>query len=435
MSASASQNGLRQHTLAGVTRLEGIGVHSGERSVLTFRPAEVGTGIRFQRTDLEGAPVVPADLAHVAGTDLGTTLALGEARVLTVEHVLAALAGAGVDNALLELEGPEPPILDGSFQPFLDAIDGVGLEEQDEPAEVIEVKGPVCVTLGAGVDYVATPAEGLRVSATIDFDHPLIGRQFGSFVVDPAGFRRDLATARTFGFSADADRLRARGLARGSSLENSVVLDDTNVLNEGGLRSEDEFLRHKVGDLVGDLKLLGARVRGHVVAERPSHQGNVALARALADHALHGAGQAILDAAKIMQYLPHRYPMLLVDRIVGYEPGKRIVGIKNVTINEPFFQGHYPGHPIMPGVLIIEAMAQVGGLLLMDYVDDPDNKVVYFMSLDNVKWRRPVTPGDQLVFELEMVQFRRHVCRMRGVGRVEGQVVAEAELMARVMDR
>jgi UDP-3-O-[3-hydroxymyristoyl] N-acetylglucosamine deacetylase/3-hydroxyacyl-[acyl-carrier-protein] dehydratase len=214
-----------------------------------------------------------------------------------------------------------------------------------------------------------------------------------------------------------------------------VVLDEERVLNEGGLRFADEFLRHKVGDLIGDLALLGARVRGHIVAERPSHAGNVALARALADHALFDGGRAILDAGEIMQYLPHRFPMLLVDRIIGYEAGKRIVGIKNVTINEPFFQGHYPGHPIMPGVLIIEAMAQVGGLLLMDRVEDPDNKVVYFMSLDNVKWRRPVTPGDQLVFELELLQFRRHVCRMKGVGRVDGQVVAEAELMARVMDR
>jgi UDP-3-O-[3-hydroxymyristoyl] N-acetylglucosamine deacetylase/3-hydroxyacyl-[acyl-carrier-protein] dehydratase len=253
--------------------------------------------------------------------------------------------------------------------------------------------------------------------------------------MDEAGFRGQIAPARTFGFRADAEALRARGLALGSSLENTVVMDDDGILNEEGLRFPDEFLRHKVGDLAGDLALLGGRVRAHVVAERPSHTGNVELARAIAEHALYNGGHPILDAAKIMQYLPHRFPMLLVDRIVGYEPGKRIVGIKNVTINEPFFQGHYPGHPIMPGVLIIEAMAQVGGLLLMDHVDDPDNKVVYFMSLDSVKWRRPVTPGDQIVFELELLQFRRHVCKMRGVGRVDGQVVAEADLMARVVDR
>jgi UDP-3-O-[3-hydroxymyristoyl] N-acetylglucosamine deacetylase/3-hydroxyacyl-[acyl-carrier-protein] dehydratase len=432
---TSSERGARQCTLAGVATLEGIGVHSGERSTLSLRPAAAGTGIRFRRTDLPDTPEVPADLEHVAGTDLGTTLAAGNVRVLTVEHVLAALLGAGVDNALLDLEGPEPPILDGSFQPFLEAIDSVGVEEQNEEVAVLELGASFDLSCGPGASYVAIPADVLRISATIDFAHPAIGRQFGSFAADPTSFRRDLATARTFGFRADADALRGRGLARGSSLENSVVLDETGVINDEGLRFSDEFLRHKVGDLIGDLALLGARVSAHVVAERPSHQGNVALARALAEHTLTEGGYPILDAAKIMQYLPHRYPMLLVDRVVAYDPGKRIVGVKNVTINEPFFQGHYPGHPVMPGVLVIEAMAQVGGLLLMDHIDDPDNKVVYFMSLDNVKWRRPVTPGDQIVFELEMVQFRRHVCKLRGVGRVDGQVVAEAELMAMVKDR
>lgn len=430
-----SREETRQRTLAGSATLEGVGVHSGERSSITLRPAQPGHGLRFRRVDLEGCPEVPADLAHVAGTELGTSLAAGDVRVLTVEHVLGALAGLGVDNALLDLDGPEPPILDGSFRPFVDAIRSVGLATQDEDARVVRLRGAVHVSPGKGVSYVATPAEECRVSATIDFGHPAIGRQFGTFAGSGEAFVDAVAPARTFGFRADAEDLRARGLARGSSLENSVILDESEVLNGEGLRFSDEFLRHKVGDLIGDLALLGARLEAHVVAERPSHAGNVELVRAIADHALHNGGQPILDAAKIMQYLPHRFPMLLVDRIVGYEPGRRIVGIKNVTINEPFFQGHYPGHPIMPGVLIIEAMAQVGGLLLMDHVDDPDNKVVYFMSLDRVKWRRPVTPGDQLVFELELLQFRRHVCKMKGVGRVDGQVVAEAELMARIMDR
>jgi len=213
-----------------------------------------------------------------------------------------------------------------------------------------------------------------------------------------------------------------------------VVLDETGVMN-GDLRFSDEFLRHKDGDMVGDLALLGAALDLHIVAERPSHQGNVALARAVKRAAARGAGAPIVDAEKIMQYLPHRFPMLLVDRIVEVERGKRIVGLKNVTINEPFFQGHFPGHPIMPGVLIIEAMGQVGGLLLMDVVEKPEDYVVYFMALDNVKWRRPVVPGDQLIFELEMLQFRRHVCRMRGRGMVDGEVVAEADLLARIVER
>jgi UDP-3-O-[3-hydroxymyristoyl] N-acetylglucosamine deacetylase/3-hydroxyacyl-[acyl-carrier-protein] dehydratase len=206
------------------------------------------------------------------------------------------------------------------------------------------------------------------------------------------------------------------------------------VLNDD-LRFPDEFLRHKVGDMVGDLFLLGGCLDLHIVAERPSHQGNVALARAVKKAAARGSGAPIVDATKIMEYLPHRFPMLLVDRIIEVDAGKRIVGIKNVTINEPFFQGHFPGHPIMPGVLIIEAMGQVGGLLLMDLVEKPDDYVVYFMALDNVKWRRPVVPGDQLVFELEMLQFRRHVCKLRGRGLVDGQVVAEADLMARIVER
>src|SRR5690606_8296757 len=226
---------------------------------------------------------------------------------------------------------------------------------------------------------------------------------------------------------------RARGLALGATLENAIVLDGEG-LAAGELRFPDEFVRHKIGDVVGDLALVGKRLRGHVMADRPSHAGNVALARKVEAQSRDGA-QPIVDIQTIMQYLPHRYPMLLVDRIVEFEAGKRIVGIKNVSINEPFFQGHYPGHPIMPGVLIIEAMAQVGGLLLMDAVEDPEEKVVYFMSLDNVKWRRPVTPGDQIRFELEMLQFRRHVCRTRGIGMVDGHVLAEAEMMARIVDR
>jgi UDP-3-O-[3-hydroxymyristoyl] N-acetylglucosamine deacetylase/3-hydroxyacyl-[acyl-carrier-protein] dehydratase len=210
---------------------------------------------------------------------------------------------------------------------------------------------------------------------------------------------------------------------------------DAQGLASGQLRFADEFVRHKIGDIIGDLVLLGRRVRAHVIADRPSHAGNLALARDLAAAHNRTGTRPIVDIKRIMQHLPHRYPMLLVDRIIEFEAGKRIVGIKNVTINEPFFQGHYPGHPVMPGVLIIEAMAQVGGLLMMDTIENIEDKVVYFMTLDNVKWRRPVTPGDQIRFELEVVQMRTHVCRMRGIGRVDGEIVAEAEMMARIVDQ
>ncbi len=423
-----------QKTIKEVVSLEGIGVHSGAPATLTFLPAEANTGIRFRRTDLEGAPEIPVDLDHVAGTDLGTSLGEGEVKILTVEHVMAALAARDIQNVVLELSGPEPPILDGSFQEYVAILEEAGIEEQDVAKAVIQIPEPITVELPSGEFYVAAPGKGLRISATIEFSHPGIGRQFGTFFFGEDSFSQEIASARTFGFKADAEALHARGLALGASLENTVVLDDERVLNDE-LRFPDEFLRHKVGDMVGDLALLGASLDLHIVAERPSHQGNVALARAVKRAAAFGAGAPILDVQKIMEYLPHRFPMLLVDRIVEVDPGKRIVGVKNVTINEPFFQGHFPGHPIMPGVLIIEAMGQVGGLLLMDVVEKPEDYVVYFMALDNVKWRRPVVPGDQLVFELEMIQFKRHVCRMKGRGLVDGQVVAEADLMARIVEK
>ena len=284
----------------------------------------------------------------------------------------------------------------------------------------------------AGTCYEVKPSPGFRLSAAIEFAHPLIGRQQATFEITAESFAREIAPARTFGFRADAEALIARGLALGASLENTVVLDDGGLLNDS-LRFPDEFVRHKAGDVVGDLALLGARLKGHVIAERPSHKGNVLLAKAIAARGARDHGGPMIDAAKILQCLPHRYPMLLVDRIIEMEPGKRIVGIKNVTINEPYFQGHYPNHPIMPGVLQIEAMAQVGGLLMLQG-EEMKGKLVYFMTLDNVKWRRPVTPGDQIRFEVEVLQLKRSTCRMRGTGTVDGNLVVEAEMMAKIVD-
>ena len=421
-----------QHTLAAPTSLEGIGVHTGEAADIRFVPADPDTGVRFRRMDLEGTPDVKASLDHVQDTELGTTLADGRAEARTVEHVLSAIAALELDNVVVELTGPEVPILDGSFRPFVDALSEAGIVEQDRPARIWDLSQPVSLDGPNGGHYVAAPADDLRISATIEFDHPMIRRQFASFNIDHT-FREELASARTFGFLRDKDALQEKGLALGSSLENTIVLDEEGLV-DGELRFPDEFVRHKIGDLVGDLAVLGGRVRGHIVAERPSHAGNFELAKAIRSSARRGA-EGRVDITKIMEYLPHRFPMLLVDRIVDFETGKRIVGLKNVTINEPFFQGHYPGHPIMPGVLVIEGMAQAGGLLLMDVIDNPEDKVVYFMTMNNVKWRRPVVPGDQLIFELEMLQFRRHVCRMQGHAYVDGHLVAEAELMARIVDR
>jgi UDP-3-O-[3-hydroxymyristoyl] N-acetylglucosamine deacetylase / 3-hydroxyacyl-[acyl-carrier-protein] dehydratase len=426
---------IEQQTIGREAQFEGIGLHTGAATRLRFLPGEPGRGIVFRRTDLDGAPEVPATLDHVAATDRNTTLAAGDARIATVEHLLAAIAGCELDNLIIELDGPEVPIGDGSFQPFVDALRGAGIVRQDAAARILELKETVQASGPAGATYVAVPDPAYRVAATIEFEHPLIGRQFGAWVVTADAFMRELAPARTFGFLRDAEALRERGLVQGVSFDNAVILDESGMAS-GELRWHDEFVRHKAGDIIGDLVLLGRRLRAQVIANRPSHAGNIELARAIAAAATRSAaGAPVVDITRIMQHLPHRYPMLLVDRIIDFEHGKRIVGIKNVTINEPFFQGHYPGHPIMPGVLLIEAMAQVGGLLMMDAIEDVENKVVYFMTMDNVKWRRPVTPGDQVRFELEMLQFRRHTCRMRGVGYVDGHVVAEAEMMARIVDR
>ena len=425
-------SGPAQRSISSDASLDGIGVHSGESARLTFRPGEPDSGVVFVRTDLEGRPSVTADVEFVVGTDLGTSLGDGDARVLTVEHVMAAVAAHRIDNLVVELDGPEVPIRDGSFADYYEALSGAGPVDQDAEATVLTLVGPVQASGSAGSSYVATPDSGLRVSATIDFEHPTIGRRYGSFDMD-ASFSKEIAPARTFGFRADADELHARGLAMGASLENAVVLDDDGVMNDE-LRFDDEFLRHKVGDVMGDLALLGARLDAHIVAHRPSHEGNVALARAIRTH-IRRSGPPIADAARVMEFLPHRYPMLLVDRIVDFDSGKSIVGIKNVTINEPFFQGHFPGHPIMPGVLILEAMAQCGGLLLMDHVENPEDKVVYFMTMDKVKFRKPVIPGDTLVFELQVISIKRQMCKIAGRGLVDGQVVTEAEFMARIMDR
>lgn len=424
----------RQNTLAGSVEMEGIGLHTGAPVRLRLLPAPVNHGIVFRRTDLQGDAELPAQVAHVVTTDRGTTLAVGELRVHTVEHLLAAVVAAGVDNLRVELDAPEPPAGDGSAKTFAELLAG-RVEEQDAPARIITV-GEAFSLSDQGSSYVVAPSEDYRLSATIEFDHPLIGRQFGSFRISPESFRTEVAPARTFGFMHEVEALRGRGLARGGTMENAVVLDEETIHGGGVLRFPDEFVRHKVLDLAGDLALVGARLAAHVVAERPSHRGNVALAREIVARAEKKAlSRPILNIEQILQYLPHRYPFLLVDRVVEFEERRRIVGLKNVTINEPFFVGHFPGRPIMPGVLIIEAMAQVGGLLVLEQMENLEDKVVYFMSLDHVKWRRPVTPGDQIRFEVEVIQIRGATCKMRGVGTVDGNVVAEAEMMARVVDR
>jgi UDP-3-O-[3-hydroxymyristoyl] N-acetylglucosamine deacetylase/3-hydroxyacyl-[acyl-carrier-protein] dehydratase len=418
-------------TLARPVVLEGIGLHLGVQCRITFQPAPSGQGIYFRRSDCPGLPRIRAHVSEVSGSDRNTQLGKGAHAVHTVEHVLAAVTGMGIDDVTIDMDGPEPPILDGSAAPFLAALSEAGLASLEGEPEFLDLHEPVRIIDGASV-YEAYPCNRLELDVTIEFPHPLIGKQSRRFTVTEETFAAELSRARTFGFVHEVDALRAKGLIKGASLENAVVLDDTDVLS-GDLRWSDEFVRHKALDCVGDLALAGARVRARIVALKPSHRGTVTLVREMVKAGRKEKGMYTIE--DIMKVLPHRYPFLLVDRILEIEEKKRIVGLKNVTINEPFFQGHFPGHPIMPGVLIIEAMAQVGGMLLMGSVDEPESKVVYFMSLDNVKFRRPVKPGDQIRFELEIVQIRGMVCKMRGVGLVDGEVVAEADMAAMVRDR
>jgi UDP-3-O-[3-hydroxymyristoyl] N-acetylglucosamine deacetylase/3-hydroxyacyl-[acyl-carrier-protein] dehydratase len=420
-----------RRTVAHEVTLEGIGLHLGLPCRLTFRPGTCGSGVRFVRTDRSGESI-PALVSVAVESERRTQLGEGDDALHTVEHVLAAVVAAQLDDLEIAMDGPEPPILDGSAGPFLRALVAAGIRTNGGMPSTLVVKEAFRMEDGDSW-YEAHPGVGLTVGVTIDFDHPMVGRQSGSWRVTTEGFASELADARTFGFASEVAYLRGRGLIRGGSTDNAIVLDDTGVVGNT-LRWPDEFVRHKALDCVGDLALAGHRVQGRIVAYRPSHRGTVRFVRELTKRVQ--KEDAVIGIEDIMKVLPHRYPFLLVDRVIEYEEGKRVVGIKNVSINEWFFQGHFPGHPIMPGVLIVEAMAQVGGILLMGTVPDPETKVVYFTGLDGVRWRRPVKPGDVLRFELEVLQLRGSVCRMRGVAKVDGAVVSEiAEMSAMLRDR
>ena len=405
-------------------------MHLGVLCRLTFQPARARQGIVFRRTDCPGQPRIRAHVSEVSNSERRTQLGKGDHAIHTVEHVLAAVTGMGIDDITIDMNGPEPPILDGSAAPFLTALTEAGLESVKGEPEFLRLTEPVRIIDGASV-YEAYPFDGLELDITIEFPHPLIGKQSRRFNITGDTFASELSRARTLVSFTRWMRFVAKG-DQGSVAGQRGRPRDNDILS-GDLRWSDEFVRHKAMDCVGDLALAGAKVQARIVAVKPSHRGTVTLVREMVKAGRKEKGMYTIE--DIMKVLPHRYPFLLVDRILEIEEKKRIVGLKNVTINEPFFQGHFPGHPIMPGVLIIEAMAQVGGMLLMGSIEDPETKVVYFMSLDSVKFRRPVKPGDQIRFELEIVQLRGAVCKMRGVGKVEGEVVAEADMAAMVRDR
>lgn len=434
----------RQHTLAKAVSMTGTSLHTGEQVTLTLQPAPENFGFKFRRVDLEDKPFISALAEKVQKVERATTIAEGGVNVHTVEHVLSALTGMGVDNAIIEMDANEPPIADGSAMPYVELIKSAGLVEQKEARKVFEIREPIYQETRDGTILTIVPDKKFRVSCTNVGPN---GRftQYFSTEINPETYEKEIAAARTFVYYEDIAPLMEKGLIKGGTVEAAIVIRGDSLLSKQPLRFADEFVRHKILDIVGDLMLSGKRIQGHVIAVRPGHGPNTELARAVVKQyeAMRSmvpapvhipGGESVLDINEVMKILPHRYPFLLVDRIIGFEGETKCTGIKNVTINEPFFQGHFPGHPIMPGVLQLEAMAQVASIVLLRMPGN-QGKIGYFMSADNVKWRRPVLPGDTLIIETEILKTKRSIAS--GVGRciVNGQIASEADLMFSVVDR
>lgn len=433
-----------QHTLAGSATLEGTSLHTGEKVTLTLKPAPEGHGFKFRRIDLPDQPFINADVDKVQTVERATTLAEGSVKVHTVEHVISALTGMGVDNALIEMDANEPPIGDGSAQPFVRMIRKVGVVSQSTPRRVWEIREPVYLESADGTIITIMPSKTFRVSVTNVGPE---GRftQYFSTEVTPATYENEICAARTFVYYEDVKPLLDKGLIKGGSLESAVVIRGNETMSKEPMRFENEFARHKALDLIGDLMLSGIRILGHVIAVKPGHGPNTKMAAKLKSEYLRMRsmvpaevnlpnGESVLDIHEVLRILPHRYPFLMVDRIVDCLSDNKCTGVKNVTINEPFFPGHFPGHPIMPGVLQLEAMAQVSSVLMLR---KPENtgKIGYFMSADNVKWRRPVLPGDTLFIESEILKIRGSIGHTRCRCLVNGDVVSEAELKFALLDR
>ncbi len=466
----------KQRSIKKAASYTGVGLHTGKRSTITFKPAPENYGIVFTRTDLPDSVEVPALVDYVMQDNSidslrGTNLHKDGCTIYTVEHVLAAVAGLQIDNLRIELTAGEPPVGDGSAMPFVNVLLEAEILEQDAPKNYLVVEETLHFhNANKGIDIVALPLDNFRITVMIDYKNPALGSQHSGLFSMEKEFITEFAPARTFCFLHEVEMLIEQGLIKGGSLDNAVVicdkeLEDINmskireslkingkafvgengILNNRTLRFHNEPARHKLLDMLGDLYLVGAPIKGQILAARPGHQSNIEFARRLREYYLKqqltrkyqtvSQKGVVFDINAIKRILPHRYPFLFVDRIVEFEAGKRIVGLKNVTGNEEFFQGHFPGHPIMPGVIIIEAMAQTGGIMLLNGEENPDNKLVYFMGMDKVRFRKPVYPGAQLIFECELLRRRATSCKMYGKALVDGEVVAEAELLAAIVDR
>ena len=430
-----------QQTLARPAVLEGVGLHTGERGRVTFRPAPENSGIRFVRVDLPGSPAVDVRPENATFDPLAgrrTILQQEGVQIHSMEHVLATVAGLGLDNLLIESDGMEiPEPADGSAAPIAQALLAAGIESQSRPKRHIKVTKPVRWSEG-GVELLAVPFNGWRLSFTIVYDHPLVGTQSLTLDVNEQNFLKEIAPARTFVLERDLDALRQAGWIKGGRLESAVVIGEDRILNPEPLRFADEFVRHKLLDLLGDLFLLGGPMLGHVSAVRSGHESHVAFVKRLKQTLplpgrRAGGPPGEWDVTAILDLIPHRYPFLLVDRITALEEGRFIEGIKNVTINEPYFQGHYPGQPIMPGVMILEALAQLSGILLSRRLEHT-GKVAMLLSMDKVKMRRPVRPGDQLLIQAEALHVRARTGHCYCQALVGGQVAAEAEIKFMLVD-
>ena len=461
----------KQHTIASSIKLTGTGLHTGTSCTMTFKPAPENYGIKFIRVDLNDKPEIPANADYVVDVSRGTTLGLGEAKVHTVEHVLAAIVGLQIDNLIIELDGVEPPVEDGSSMPYVNALQKAGFHKQEAPKDYLIIDQTVMYHDEENqVDIVALPLNDYRLTVMVDYQNPALGSQHTGLFDLEKEFVSEFATARTFCFLSEVEELADRGLIKGGDVDNAVVIVDKDcneeelkelrkkigikekviigsngILNNKVLRFKNEPVRHKLLDLLGDLALIGVPIKAQILAARPGHNANVEFAKKIRklyqQKKLEKKYQfvkkegIVFDSEAIQKILPHRYPFLLVDRIVELELDKKVVGIKMVTINEPFFQGHFPGKPIMPGVLIIESMAQTGGVLLLNSFENPDDKLVYFMQINNAKFRKPVVPGDQLYLEVILKNKKSKVVMMGGRAFVGDDLVAEADFMAAIVDR
>lgn len=459
----------KQRTLKESVTLIGVGLHTGEKVTVEICPAPENHGYKFQRVDLDGQPIIKADADYVVATDRGTTLEQNNARVYTTEHILAALYGLEVDNALIKLDAPEVPIMDGSSKLFVHAIEKVGFEEQNATRNYFVLNENVAwEDADKGIEFLAVPDTNYRLTVMVDYKSPVLGTQHAT-IYNINEFKEEISACRTFVFLRELEFLATNNLIKGGDLDNAIVLVDRDdiskeelsrlakllgkeelkiqvegigVLNSTKLQFENEPARHKLLDIIGDLALIGRPLKAHILAARPGHSGNVRFAKVLKEQIKKQEKQGrdfdlertpLYNINDIEKILPHRYPFLLVDKVMEINE-ENIIGVKNVTMNEPMFTGHFPGNPVFPGVLQIEAMAQVGGIFALSKVEDPHLYSTYFMKIDNVKFKQKVIPGDTLVFELFLLSpIRRGLVEMGGKAYVNGKVVMEAEMLAQII--